>query len=90
MKTFIHNRCRIGAIPVGSEATTFRVLAPNAPAVSVVGEYNDWEEKAIEAKPEPRDGLHFSGTIELPSYGMLIFSQETGAETSPSSWGMAA
>jgi 1,4-alpha-glucan branching enzyme len=33
----------------------------------------------IDTEPEPRDGFPFSAEVELPSYGLLIFSQdETG------------
>ena len=48
------------------------------------------DEKSIEAEPEERDGLSFSGVLELPSYGLLILSQEAGDEPAPSESGDAA
>jgi len=38
-------RRRMGAIP-GRGGTTFRVWAPHADAVSVVGSFNDWSPEA--------------------------------------------
>ncbi len=45
MKTTIHNPRQMGAIPLEG-STSFRVWAPNASGVSVVGEFNNWDPKA--------------------------------------------
>ena len=45
MKTSIHNPRQMGAIPLEG-STSFRVWAPNATDVSVVGEFNDWNPEA--------------------------------------------
>jgi 1,4-alpha-glucan branching enzyme len=45
MKSAIHNPRQMGAIP-HEDATSFRVWAPNASAVSVVGEFNNWDADA--------------------------------------------
>jgi 1,4-alpha-glucan branching enzyme len=42
MKTSVHNPRGMGALP-SEGATSFRVWAPNATKVSVVGEFNDWD-----------------------------------------------
>src|SRR5476651_1157504 len=41
MNSTIYNPRRMGAIPLEG-STSFRVWAPNATTVSVVGEFNDW------------------------------------------------
>jgi 1,4-alpha-glucan branching enzyme len=61
VKTFIHNPRRMGAIPAGTEATTFRVWAPNASAVSVVGEFNNWNAKAHPLEEE--EGGYWAGEV---------------------------
>jgi len=45
MKTTIYNPRSMGAIPLEG-ATSFRVWAPNATGVSVVGEFNNWDPQA--------------------------------------------
>jgi 1,4-alpha-glucan branching enzyme len=55
MKTSIHNPRGMGAIPIDG-ATRFRVWAPNATSVSVVGEFNNWNPGAHLLERE-KDGL---------------------------------
>jgi 1,4-alpha-glucan branching enzyme len=43
--TPVHNPRRLGALPLG-DAVSFRVWAPNASAVSVIGEFNNWDWRA--------------------------------------------
>jgi 1,4-alpha-glucan branching enzyme len=51
MKTTIHNPRQMGAIPLDN-ATHFRVWAPNATSISVVGEFNNWDPEAHPLKKE--------------------------------------
>jgi 1,4-alpha-glucan branching enzyme len=51
MKTSIYNPRGMGAVPLEG-STQFRVWAPNASSVSVVGEFNNWE---VEAHPLARE-----------------------------------
>jgi 1,4-alpha-glucan branching enzyme len=60
VKTFIHNPRRMGAIP-DDESTHFRVWAPHASAVAVVGEFNNWNSKADPLQPE-KDG-YWAGEV---------------------------
>jgi len=55
MNTTIHNPRQMGAIPL-DDSTHFRVWAPNATGVSVVGEFNNWDAEAHPLKKE-EDGL---------------------------------
>lgn len=51
MKSTLSNPRQMGAIPLDS-STHFRVWAPFATGVSVVGEFNDWKGDAHPLKPE--------------------------------------
>jgi len=55
MKATVYNPRRMGAIP-WEGATSFRIWAPNATSVSVVGEFNDWNPEADPLERE-KDGL---------------------------------
>ncbi|WP_354701517.1 1,4-alpha-glucan branching enzyme GlgB [Paraconexibacter sp. AEG42_29] len=51
---------RLGAHPqslAGVEGVTFAVWAPNAAAVGVVGDFNDWEQDADELRPVAASGI---------------------------------
>jgi 1,4-alpha-glucan branching enzyme len=61
MKSTLSNPRRLGAIPLG-ESTSFRVWAPFASGVSVVGEFNDWKG---DAHPLQRDENGY-WAIEVP------------------------
>jgi 1,4-alpha-glucan branching enzyme len=54
MTTSIHNPRRMGAIPMDG-STSFRVWAPHATRISVVGEFNDWNPEAYPLEQEEGD-----------------------------------
>jgi len=55
VKTTIHNPRQMGAIALDG-STSFRVWAPNATGVAVVGEFNDWNPEKDPLEPG-KDGL---------------------------------
>jgi 1,4-alpha-glucan branching enzyme len=61
MKTTLHNPRQMGAILLDG-ATSFRVWAPNATGVSVVGEFNDWNAETHPLQRE--DGGLWAGEIQ--------------------------
>jgi 1,4-alpha-glucan branching enzyme len=60
MKSTVHNPRNMGAIPLEG-ATSFRVWAPNAANVSVVGEFNDWNPEAHPLERE--DGGYWARVV---------------------------
>ena len=48
---------RLGAHPEGDEGVRFAVWAPNARAVSVVGDWNGWRERADPLEPQGSSGV---------------------------------
>ena len=73
MKSAIYNPRRMGAIPLDG-ATSFRVWAPNANGVSVVGEFNDWDANAHQLEKE-QDGiwsLEVKGAVKGQQYQFEI------------------
>ena len=61
MNTTVFNPRRMGAIPLGG-STSFRVWAPHATSVSVVGEFNNWDAQAHPLKRE--DGGLWARDVE--------------------------
>jgi 1,4-alpha-glucan branching enzyme len=61
MKTTIHNPRGMGALPLEG-STHFRVWAPHANSVSVVGEFNNWDAKANPLARE--DDGNWAGEVE--------------------------
>lgn len=43
---------------VGKEGVTFRVYAPNAKKIQLIGEFNGWDGSRCEMKPEGSGGIH--------------------------------
>jgi len=60
MKTTLHNPRQMGAIPLDG-ATSFRVWAPNARGVSVVGQFNDWNPETHPLQRE--EGGHWAREV---------------------------
>ena len=65
-----------GAHKIGDKIL-FRVYAPNAAKVSLVGEFNDWQEEAMEQQ-EFWDDVEKSQKLmkELKNYGIIARKQE--------------
>lgn len=61
MKTTIHNPRQLGALP-REGSTHFRVWAPHATSVAVVGEFNDWNPEAAPLQSE--EGGMWAGEIK--------------------------
>jgi 1,4-alpha-glucan branching enzyme len=57
----------MGALPLGNNATEFRVWAPHAEKVSVVGEFNEWNPESHVLQPE--DGGVWALNVEGAKVG---------------------
>jgi 1,4-alpha-glucan branching enzyme len=66
VETPLYNPRRLGALPLDG-ATSFRVWAPHASAVAVIGEFNNWDWRANPLKPGD-DGI-WSGEIDKAHVG---------------------
>ena len=48
---------KLGAHPIGPDGTAFAVWAPNARAVNVIGDFNDWDRAAHPLGPRASSGI---------------------------------
>src|SRR5215470_4258752 len=48
---------KLGAHPLGAARTYFAVWAPNAASVSVIGDFNGWDESAHRLAPRGQAGI---------------------------------
>ena len=62
----------------GEKRTVFRVWAPNAVSVSVVGDFNDWD-RGANPMEKIADGVWAAEVKALPQYTIYKFSIETKA-----------
>ena len=79
MKTTISNPRRMGAIPIEG-STSFRVWAPNATGISVVGEFNDWNPRAHPLDRE--DGGMWARTVDGAKPGQQYQFEITNGDRS--------
>jgi 1,4-alpha-glucan branching enzyme len=78
MTTSIYNPRKMGAIPYDDGSTHFRVWAPHATSVAVVGEFNNWDPTA---HPLPsQEGGMWAGTVEGAKAGQQYQFEITNGE----------
>ena len=64
-----HLQDKLGAHPL-EDGTVFAVWAPDAEAVSVVGEFNGWDRDAMPLRPRERSGI-WEGFVQGVGHGAL-------------------
>ncbi|MGJ8738769.1 MAG: alpha-amylase family glycosyl hydrolase, partial [Zobellia laminariae] len=62
METILNKSAGMGAILTDDASTTFRVWAPNADKVFVIGDFNDWKKDEFELELE--DNGYWAGVTE--------------------------
>lgn len=63
-----------------SEATTFRVWAPNADAVYVTGSFCDWDEEGLPLERESEDGYWATAVEGVQAGAAYVFLLQNGEE----------
>jgi 1,4-alpha-glucan branching enzyme len=65
---------KLGSFPLGDAGTWFAIWAPNAEAVSVIGEFNDWQAERNTLEPRSDESGIWEGFVDGARAGQLYKS----------------